>query len=73
VKVFSLHDRYKVPIYASHGVREYWVINAVTLTTMVHREPAGSSYGAVEEVSPQAQLVPLLVPGFAVSLGALGL
>jgi Uma2 family endonuclease len=63
----------KVPIYASHGVREYWVVNAVTLTTMVHREPSGSSYGAVEEVLPQAQLVPLLVPGFAVSLGTLGL
>jgi Uma2 family endonuclease len=63
----------KAPIYAAHGVSEYWVINAGTLTTMVHREPSGQSYGFVEEVAPSTTLAPSLVPMFAVSLGALEL
>jgi hypothetical protein len=54
-------------------VPEYWVINAVTLATKVHREPSGSAYASVEETEPNAQLLPLLVPSFAVSLRALGL
>lgn len=63
----------KVPLYAAHGVREYWVINAVTLATMVHREPSGQGYGVVQEVLPEAQLTSTLVPSFAVSLGTLAL
>jgi Uma2 family endonuclease len=63
----------KGPIYAAHGVREYWVINAITLTTMVHRKPSGKTYGSVDEVAPGGTLTPSLVPAFAVALGALGL
>jgi Uma2 family endonuclease len=63
----------KAPIYAEHDVREYWVINAATLATMVHRRPSGNAYGSVEEVVPDATLTPLLVPAFAVSLGTLQL
>ena len=63
----------KAPIYAAHGVREYWVINAGTRTTMVHKEPSGNAYGRVDEVAPDAMLTPSLVPAFAVSLGALQL
>jgi Uma2 family endonuclease len=63
----------KASISAVYGVREYWVINAVTLTTMVHRKPSGKGYESVSEVAPTHALVPLLVPAFAVSLGALPL
>src|SRR5215831_3400849 len=63
----------KAPIYAANGVREYWVINAGTLATIVHKEPTGQAYGVVQEVAPDAMLVPSLVPAFAVSLGALQL
>jgi Uma2 family endonuclease len=63
----------KAPIYAAHGVREYWVINAGTLAAMVHKETSGSGYGRVEEVAPNATLTPSLVPAFAVSLGTLQL
>jgi Uma2 family endonuclease len=63
----------KAPIYPAYGVCEYWVINAVTLTTMVHRKPSGKVYDAVEEVAPGDTLVPLQVRAFAVSLGALDL
>jgi Uma2 family endonuclease len=63
----------KAPIYAAYGVREYWVIDAVTLATMVHRRPSGKAYEAVEEVEPDGMLSPLLVPAFTVSLRALPL
>ena len=63
----------KTPIYAAHGVREYWVINAATLATMVHTAPSGQAYGFVQEVAPGATLAPSLVPAFAVSLGTLRL
>jgi Uma2 family endonuclease len=63
----------KMPLYAEHGVPEYWVIHAATLMTTVHRQPVGSVYASVEEVSPDEQLVPALVPELAISLGALAL
>jgi Uma2 family endonuclease len=63
----------KATIFAAHVVREYWVIDAVTLTTKVHRKPSGKIYDAVEEVALGDALIPLLVPAFAVSLGALDL
>jgi Uma2 family endonuclease len=65
--------RTKVPLYATHGVREYWVINAVTLMTTVHRQPAGNAYAFTEELPGDAQLVPSLAPALAVSLSALDL
>jgi Uma2 family endonuclease len=63
----------KMPLYAEHGVPEYWVIHAATLMTTVHRQPVGSVYASVEEVSPDEQLVPALVPELAISLRALAL
>src|SRR5215468_10967093 len=63
----------KLSLYASHGVREYWVINAVTLTTNVHRQPAGTAYAVKDEVPPRDRLIPFLAPELAVSLAELDL
>jgi Uma2 family endonuclease len=63
----------KLPLYASHGVREYWVINAVTRMTTVHRQPSGNVYTVTEELPPDARLVPSLAPELAVSLNELTL
>jgi Uma2 family endonuclease len=63
----------KLSLYASHGVREYWVINAVTRMTTVHRQPSGNGYAVTREFPPDAQLVPSLAPELAVSLNALDL
>jgi Uma2 family endonuclease len=63
----------KASTYALYGVREYWVINAVSLFTMVHRQPSGKDWGFVDEVAPSHTLTPSLVPALAVSLGSLRL
>jgi Uma2 family endonuclease len=63
----------KLPIYASHGVREYWVINAITRTTTVHRQPARNDYADQNEFSSAERLIPLLAPQLAVSLSELDL
>lgn len=63
----------KAGSYAQFGVREYWVINAETLMTVVHRDPAPGGYASIVERSPDEQLTPLLVPALAVRLADLEL
>jgi Uma2 family endonuclease len=63
----------KAPIHATHGVPEYWVVNAITLTIKVHRRPSGKDWAFVDEVAPGDTLTASLLPGFAVSLGAMDL
>jgi Uma2 family endonuclease len=63
----------KAPLYASNGVREYWVINALTHMTTVHLRPDGDVYTATKEFSSTERLMPSLVPELAVSIGELDL
>jgi len=63
----------KAPLYASHGVREYWVINAQTLVTAIHRQPSGAEYAAVERLGADDRLVPEAAPQLAVTLRDLDL
>jgi len=63
----------KARLYAELGVRDYWVIDAVTLTARVHRSPSSRGYADVAEVPPGETLVPLLAPQLAVRLADLDL
>jgi Uma2 family endonuclease len=63
----------KAQLYASHGVPEYWVINAATLVTTLHTQPSGTTYGAIREFAPGALISPALASALAVSLAALNL
>jgi Uma2 family endonuclease len=63
----------KARLYASHGVPEYWVINAATLVATLHSQPSGATYGAIREIAPGALISPARVPALAVSLAALDL
>ena len=63
----------KAQLYASFGVREYWVIDTKTLTTTVHREPDGAAYSNVREFKSSDVLTPLEVPELAVRLADLRL
>ena len=60
--------------YAAAGVREYWVINARSLVTTVHREPrSNGEYAHRKEHQANEMLVPTLVPSLAVRVADLGL
>ncbi len=59
--------------YAALGVREYWVVNAVTLAARVHREPSVGSYASVVVVAPSDTLEPHLIPPLTVRLADLNL
>jgi len=63
----------KARLYASFGVREYWVINALTKSTRLHRGAIGDTYTEVREAPSSELLTPLLVPQLAVRLGDLDL
>ena len=64
---------YKRNLYAAHGVREYWVIDAETLSTRVHRGLANGDYADVVFVAAADMLTPMLAPALAVRLAELGL
>jgi Uma2 family endonuclease len=63
----------KAPLYAAAGVREYWVIDAVKLTTTVHREPSGSVYASRHQSPADHVLTPAATSALTVRLSDLPL
>jgi Uma2 family endonuclease len=63
----------KSQIYAALGVPEYWVIDAATLATRIHREPSAKGYRSTTEAQAGETLVPSLVAPIAVRLADLRL
>lgn len=61
----------KAGMYAALGVPEYWVVNAKTLATRVHRDPSPRGYGSVSDVRPGKTLKPLLLPSLTLKLADL--
>jgi Uma2 family endonuclease len=60
--------RVKAPLYAQHGVREYWVVDAVRQTVRVHRDPKDDAYSDVEEYDSDVAITPLLLVGVGIRL-----
>jgi Uma2 family endonuclease len=63
----------KAPLYASFGVRDYWVIDARSLMTTVHRQPRGGRYTESKELGPSELITPALVTGLAIQIADLGI
>jgi Uma2 family endonuclease len=64
----------KATLYASFGIRELWVIDAVRLTTRVFRDPSADGYRDARDFAASDRLVPLFAPeGFALRLEELEL
>jgi Uma2 family endonuclease len=64
IAVSSLqHDLYvKVPVYARHGVREAWVIDAQTLNVHVFQDPVEGVWSRSLIVGPNEALRPIYLP-----------
>jgi Uma2 family endonuclease len=64
----------KPALYASFGIRELWVIDAVRLTTRIFHEPAADGYRNAQDFGPSDGLIPLIAPeAFALRLDELEL
>lgn len=63
----------KARAYARLGVREYWVVNAKTLYTLVHVRPGAGGYASVSSIGPSETLAPLALPALTIALGTLKL
>jgi Uma2 family endonuclease len=62
----------KAALYASFGIRELWVVDAVRLTTRVFREPAADGYRDARDLTASDRVVPRLAPeAFALRLNEL--
>lgn len=60
----------KAPIYAEHGVPDYWVVDAVRQTIRTHRAPVDGRYTDVEEYEAH-QPVAALLAGVTIPLDEL--
>jgi Uma2 family endonuclease len=64
----------KAALYASLGIRELWVIDAVRLTTRMFRDPAADGYRSARDFGPADRLTPQIAPeAFALRLDELEL
>ncbi len=63
----------KAPIYAALGVREYWVVDAVTLESTVYREPTAGGYAKASTIDGNSPLQPAFIAGLALKLAGLDL
>jgi Uma2 family endonuclease len=75
ISVSSLtYDRKtKARLYARHGIREYWVIDANERRAFVHTGPIGDGWSAIVERGPDDVLTTPAVPGFSFKLGDISL
>ncbi|TCP33167.1 Uma2 family endonuclease [Sphingomonas sp. BK235] len=60
--------RVKAPRYATFGVRDYWVVDAIRKTIRVHRAPVQGAYSDVEEYEAHECVTALLLPEVSVCL-----
>lgn len=63
----------KAALYASFGIAELWVIDAVHLITHIHRDPSPAGYRSIVEHGPTQRLAPNAAPELAVVLAELEL
>jgi Uma2 family endonuclease len=70
IAVSSLgYDRgLKARIYARHGVREFWVIEAAERRTWVHTQPSGDAWSSIIERGPDDPLTTPTLPRFSLRL-----
>jgi Uma2 family endonuclease len=61
----------KARLYARHGVKELWVIDANTSSTWVHTGPSGDGWSSIVERGAQDALTTPALPGFSIRLDAI--
>ena len=62
----------KARLYAQHGVRHYWVLDAERRRAFLHTQPGEAGYGHVEEIDGSATLTLPFEPSLRIRLEDLG-
>jgi Uma2 family endonuclease len=63
----------KAGLYARAGVRDYWVVNAPTLSTRVYRGPSTKGYGSRVNVRAGKAVTALVIPSLPLRLADLAI
>ncbi len=63
----------KAALYATFGIAELWVIDAVKLETRIHRDPTPTGYRSLLDLPAGQRLVPVAAAELAVTLSELEL
>lgn len=58
----------KQATYARNGIPEYWIINLIDGRVEVYRQPRGSEYGEVSELTPPSRISPLTQPASSIAV-----
>jgi Uma2 family endonuclease len=59
----------KARLYARHGVREFWVIDANSRSTWVHSGPSWDEWSSITQRGSHESLTTAALPGFSLRLG----
>jgi Uma2 family endonuclease len=60
--------RIKARLYARHGIREFWVIDANRRITWLHTGPSGDGWASIVERGPKETLTTTALPKFSIRL-----
>lgn len=71
VSSLTLDLQRKGPLYARHGIQEYWVVDVVGRRIIVHTQPAADGYEKVTEIASDGQIAPLAFPDVVVRVADL--
>jgi len=61
----------KAPLYARHGIPEYWIVDLEGGRLERYREPHELAYAVVDRPELEEPLAPVGLPGLAIDLGSL--
>ena len=60
--------RIKARLYARHGIREFWVVDANECITTIHTGPSGDGWTSIVERGPKEALTTTALPNFSIRL-----
>jgi Uma2 family endonuclease len=60
--------RIKARLYARHGIREFWVVDANESITCIHTGPSGDGWASIVERGPNDVLTTAALPKFSIRL-----
>ncbi len=61
----------KAALYAESGICEYWVVDIQGRSLIVHRAPAGNTYGEVQTLREDESITPICDPAAQLRVGDL--